>query len=242
MIRRLFLVAACALPFLAAVDIAFATPSRIIILRHGEKQNAWKLCAVGDARAAALAGNFLGKGAANSLFAVGETPAAFLAITLHTLELAAPAAATWGQPVILYSVVPESGMDKKATTVALNKRTQEAAGDVLTTPAYDGKTVVMVWEHDHIAQGKLAQEFKPEKVTLRQLLGLGTLKDVPRNWPGANYDYFWIVNFADGKPSKVELVKQDFPETVKDVPENDWGKPNGMAKSTHCKGAGKDAK
>lgn len=189
MIRRLAIAAVCALPFLAAADMASATPSRIIILRHGEKQNAWKLCSVGDARAAALAGSFLGKGAANSLFAEGETPAAFLAITLHTLELAAPTATTWGQPLVLYSVVPEPGVDKKATVAALNKRTQEAAKDVLTNPAYDGKTVVMVWEHDHIAQAKLAKEFKDEKVTLRQLFGLEALKGVPRTWPGVSYDY-----------------------------------------------------
>jgi hypothetical protein len=34
-------------------------------------------------------------------------------------------------------------------------------------------------------------------VTLRQLLKLDKLKDVP-DWPSGNYDYFWIVNFAQG--------------------------------------------
>jgi hypothetical protein len=46
-----------------------------------------------------------------------------------------------------------------------------------------------------------------------------------KTWPGVNYDYFWIVDFADGKPMKFEMVKQDFQESVKDVPENDWSKP-----------------
>lgn len=64
---------------------------------------------------------------------------------------------------------------------------------------------------------------------------------MPETWPGANY-YFWIVDFAGGKPAKFEMVKQNFPGSVKDVPENDWGKPNGMAKSTRCKGADKAAK
>ena len=36
---------------------AFAAPARIIILRHGEKAGAWKLCGVGQARADALAAN-----------------------------------------------------------------------------------------------------------------------------------------------------------------------------------------
>jgi len=34
---------------------AVATPSRIIILRHGEKEDAWKLCGVGQERADVLA-------------------------------------------------------------------------------------------------------------------------------------------------------------------------------------------
>jgi hypothetical protein len=55
----------CLLPLAAGG----AAPSRIIILRHGEKADA---------------------GAA-----------AFLAITLHTLELAAPAAAAWERPLTL---------------------------------------------------------------------------------------------------------------------------------------------
>jgi hypothetical protein len=32
------------------LSAAVATPSRIIILRHGEKEDAWKLCGVGQER------------------------------------------------------------------------------------------------------------------------------------------------------------------------------------------------
>ena len=93
---RLTLVAA-----LLAVSLgsAVAAPARIIILRHGEKADAWKLCGVGQQRADALATNYLGRGAKSSLFGSGEEPAAFFAITLHTLELASPAAASWGKPL-----------------------------------------------------------------------------------------------------------------------------------------------
>ena len=106
MIARLVLAALLLCCSLAA---AFAAPSRIIILRHGEKEDAWRLCGVGEQRAQALAANYLGRNAANSLFASGEKPAAFLAITLHTLELAAPAAATWSLPLTLYAAPPTSG-------------------------------------------------------------------------------------------------------------------------------------
>jgi len=45
------------------VQSAAAAPSRIIILRHGEKADSWKLCEIGEQRAKALALTYLGKGA-----------------------------------------------------------------------------------------------------------------------------------------------------------------------------------
>src|SRR6476619_4647715 len=166
---------------------AFAAPARIILLRHGEKAGAWKLCGVGQARADALAATYLGRNAAQSLFAAGEEPAAFLAITLHTLELASPAAATWDLPVTMFSVLPQKATE--AVDKAANLRTEEAAAALLANPAWQRKTVVMVWEHKHIANAKLAAKSSGEAVTLRQLLQLDKLKDVPETWPAANYDY-----------------------------------------------------
>ena len=56
----------------------------------------------------------------------------------------------------------------------------------------------MVWEHKHIANAKLVAKSSGEAVTLRQLLQLDKLKDVPETWPSGNYDYFWIVDYAGG--------------------------------------------
>lgn len=125
MVVRLALAALLCMSWPSAVLTA---PARIIILRHGEKADKWKLCDIGQERADALAANYLGRDAANSLFASGDQPAAFLAITLHTLELAYPAASTWNQPIILYPVMPERGADEDKVE-ALNRRTQEAARD-----------------------------------------------------------------------------------------------------------------
>ena len=58
---------------------AFAAPSRIVILRNGEKADDWKLCAVGEQRAQALKLNYLGRDAAKSLFEEDEPPAFFFA-------------------------------------------------------------------------------------------------------------------------------------------------------------------
>ena len=60
---------------------ATSRPARIIVLRNAETANAYALCDLGRQRAAALAKQFLGQGATQSLFARGEEPAAFIALT-----------------------------------------------------------------------------------------------------------------------------------------------------------------
>jgi hypothetical protein len=229
--------ALAALLTLAVLSAAAAAPSRIIILRHGEKADDWKLCDIGEQRAKALALTYLGKDAAKSLLAAGEEPAFFFAITLHTVELASPSVASWNKPLILYSVVPESGESKDDFTKKLNQRTQEAARGLLDNPALKGKTVVVVWEHKHIANEKLDKDFEREGVTLRQLLNLDILPGVPKTWPGDTYDYFWIVDFpADSNvPSKFTMVKQEFGTSFPKVPSNDWDTPDGLDASSGCK-------
>ena len=172
---------------LAGIGTMLAMPARIIILRHGEKADKWDLCDIGRVRADALVANYLGHGAAKSLFAPNEAPAAFLAITLHSLELAYPAAMSWHQPVTLYSVLPQKDEDKEE---ALDLRTQEAANDLKVNPLWQGKTVVMVWEHKHIANKKLEKSSPAQTVTLRELLHLDQLSGVPQTWPSGTYDYF----------------------------------------------------
>ena len=228
---------ALALLLATFMQSAVAAPSRIIILRHGEKADSWKLCEIGEQRAKALAHTYLGKGAAKSLFAAGEEPAFFFAITLHTVELAAPSVASWNKPLILYSVVPESGQSKDDFTKVLNQRTQEAARGLLDNPALKGKTVVVVWEHKHIANAKLDKEFERQGVTLRQLLNLDILPGVPKTWPDETYDYFWIVDFpADSNvPSKFTMVKQEFGTSFPRVPSNDWDAPDGLDAASGCK-------
>jgi hypothetical protein len=225
-----------AILFALATSLASAAPARIIILRHGEKADSWKLCAIGEQRAAALAETYLGRTASQSLFRAGEPPAALVAITLHTLELAAPSALSWPLPIRLYSVVPEPSLSKADFTVQLNRRTQEAVADLMADRGLDGKTVVMVWEHDHIADAKLEAAFPGESVTLRQLLKLDSLADVPDTWPGSTYDYFWIVDFAKGSPTPTgfAMQRQDFGAGFPTVPSNEWGKPNGMTKASGC--------
>jgi hypothetical protein len=169
-----------------AATPAEAQPSRVIILRHAEKLNAYALCDLGRERANALAKQFLGQGATQSLFAPGERPAAFMAVTLHPLETITPAAQTWGLPVIDYSVVPNKDEDDDAEA-EISARTQEAARDLMSKQEYDGKIVVVAWEHKHIASRKLEKDYRGQDVTFRQLLRLG---QAPESWSDTNYGLF----------------------------------------------------
>jgi len=229
-------VALAALLCLSWPDAVLPAPARIIILRHGEKANKWQLCDIGQERADALAANYLGRNAVNSLFASGEQPAAFLAITLHTLELAYPAADTWNQPIILYPAMLEKGSDEdKAET--LNRRTQEAVRDLMNNTLWQGKTVVMVWEHKHIASKKLEKHFPGEAVTLRQLLKLDQLENVPESWPSGTYDYFWIVDYGNAGsdvPTSFRMVKQELGAPYEELPSNDWDQPNRLEDESGC--------
>lgn len=217
--------------------VVHAAPKRIIILRHGEKQDGYRLCSVGQQRSLALRDNYLGKGSLNCLFPDGAGPDGIFAITLHTLELASPMAQTWGLPLQLYSVVPLEGQTKAEETLQLNRRTREAANDLLTDSRWEGKTVVMVWEHDHIADKQLEEKFPNEKVTLRQLLNLDRLLDVPQTWPGGNYDYFWIVDYDNPHvaiPSRFTLKEMKFPAPYTRVPSNPWGTPGNLPPNSGC--------
>ena len=222
---------------LSGLGAALATPARIIILRHGEKATPYKLCDIGRDRAAALATTYLGRNAAKSLFTSGEAPAAILAITLHTLELASPFAASWGEPLTLYATLPDKDADEDEKAETFNRRTQEAAHDVMTDPRYAGKTVVIVWEHKHIANKKLEDAFPGKAVTLRQLLKLDKLHGVPENWPSGTYDYFWIAEYGNqgsDVPTHFSKVKQEFGAPYDAVPSNDWDQPNGLEPESGC--------
>jgi broad specificity phosphatase PhoE len=221
---------------LAAAPIAKAEPSRLIILRHAEKLNAFALCDLGRERADALAKQFLGQGATQPLFAPGERPAVFMAVTLHTLETITPAAQTWGLPVIDYSVVPPENKDgdDDTTDAEINARTQEAARDIMSKHEYDGKIVVVAWEHKHIASRKLEKEYRGQDVTLRQLLRLDR---APESWSDTNYDYFWIVDYAPGdpNPTKFQAVKQTFAPPFNAIPAPDWEAPEPRHIEAGCK-------
>jgi hypothetical protein len=221
----------------ASASSALAAPARIIIMRDGESADPWRLCEIGAQRAKALALTYLGRDAVKSLFAEGDEPAFVFAVTPNTAALASPSVASWNKPVILYSAVPQAGQSEEDLTKALDSRTQQAARNVLANPTLEGKTVVMVWEHKHIANEALEAKHENEAVTLRQLLKLDILPGVPKTWPAGNHDYFWIVDFPPNSnvPSKFTMTKQEFGASFPRVPANDWDTPDGLDAASGCK-------
>ena len=211
----------------AAITPAQAVPRRIILLRHGEKANAYALCSVGKQRAIALRDTYLGRNASNDSLLEGQTPAAFLAITLHTQETTAPSATSWGLPVHSYTVMP-TGAGKTQLMAELALATQTAAANVLENPAWDGRTLVMTWEHKHIANKGLERQNRCKGVTLRQIINLDQVAGVPATWPGTNYDYFWVIDYDDQNstvPTAFEMVKQTYPVPFSSLPHNAWDAP-----------------
>jgi hypothetical protein len=136
---------------------AQAHPSRIIFLRHGEKKNSAELCVVGKLRAQALSDQYLGKGAPGNeiIFGKGGNPDAFFAVTAHTQETSIPSAESWGKQLTVFSVPPKDPNEDSD----LDTQTQKAAAE-LNSADYDGRIVVVVWEHKHIAKKDLNKDGK----------------------------------------------------------------------------------
>ena len=196
-----------------AAEAAQARPARIILLRHGEKKNGKELCDVGRQRAQALADQYLGRGAPgnDAIFGRGAKPDAFFAITLHTQETATPSAQSWGKQLTNFFVPPDDPNEKSD----LDNQTQKAA-TALTSADYAGKVVVVVWEHNHIANEKLTNTFWT-------LLDLGAIPNANayKTWESANYDFFWIIDYASPQPT-FTMVPQVYASAPK-VPNNEWG-------------------
>lgn len=219
---------------------AAASPARLIIVRHGEKAGGLSLCSVGKERAQALAAQYLSPSSPMSLLK-SAPPAAIMAMTLHTVETARPIAKAWDMKLIAPPIGYVPIRNNRYFNGKLNVINQKVAQDLLDNPRWHGKTVVMVWEHFHIASEALEKEFAGEQATLRQLLHLDKVKSVPggvpKTWPNGNYNFFWILTYdrTDAKvPSSFKIVRQYFAEPYANLPSNDWGAPEPLPQGSGC--------
>lgn len=245
-----------ALPRLAALLLALlaadagpspaeAAPRRIVIVRHGEKAGPDALCGVGKERAKALAAQYLSPTSPMSLIAK-DPPAAFLVMTLHTLETARPTLEAWHMQPVAPAIADEPIRNNRHFNSLLNKVNRGVVRDLMRNPRWHGRTVVMVWEHFHIASAALEAEFPGEKATLRQLLRLGEIPpaaivdwpgSVPATWPDSNFNFFWILDYASDiaeVPSRFRVVRQEFRPPYAGLPSNDWGAPEPLPTGSGC--------
>lgn len=156
-----------------SVSTAWATPAQILIIRHAEKPaNGPDLDDQGYQRAKLLVNYF-------------ETT---------------PAVLKYGTPVAIYAAEPgDVSRDVDASNRPLetvtplaqalglkindsftHDQTQEVAQDILSNPAYDGKMVLICWEHKKI-------------IDIVQALGVSPL---PGKWPGTDFGTVYEINFS----------------------------------------------
>jgi hypothetical protein len=234
------LAALAALALNVAAPPAEAAPKRIVIVRHGEKLSPASLCGLGKERAQALAAQYLSPTDPMSLIAK-DPPAAILAITLHTLETARPTAKAWGMEIATNKLMLMPIQNNRHDNALINAQNRKVVADLMENPRWHGTTVVMVWEHFHIASEALEQEFAGEEVTLRQLLKLDQVKGVPggvpKTWPNSNYNFFWILDYDSPTatvPARFHTVRQYFKPPYANLPSNDWGAPEGRPADSGC--------
>ncbi|MDR6955988.1 hypothetical protein J2X65_005375 [Ancylobacter sp. 3268] len=224
---------------------AEAAPKRIVIVRHGEKAGPLALCSIGKERAQALAAQYLSPTSPMSLIAK-DPPAAIMVMTLHTLETARPIGKAWGMKLDAPAIAHVPIRNNRYFNAKLNKVNQEVVADLMANPRWHSKTVVMVWEHFHIASAALEAEFPAEKATLRQLLRLGEIPParivnspggVPDTWPDSNFNFFWILDYDSNTaqlPSRFRVVRQYFQPPYAALPSNDWGAKEPLPAGSGC--------
>lgn len=147
---------------------SFATPAQVMIIRHGEKPPTGEILSLkGQIRAAALAPYFSG------------TPELLL----------------FGPPVVVYGERPDTKSPTlrptetiiptvKALKVSLNTRYTrnqfpQMVHEILTSPEFDGKNVLICWEHFMIPNIVHAFGVTP----------------MPSQWPGDVYDRTFVIQF-----------------------------------------------
>jgi len=187
------LVAASALLIIFS-SLAFAVPAQIILIRHGEKpEQGNQLNEQGFMRARALVPYFMTN----------------------------PAVTRFGRPVAIYAMKPK-GPDGSVRpiqtvtplaqvlhlTVIADYLKEDYSGlvrAVLGNRSYDGKMVLICWEHKAIPV--IVHNFAVATATPPEVA-----RTLPYEWDGKAYDRTWILNLApNGQITSFQDLRQDLP-------------------------------
>ena len=172
--------------FIVALILGFsaaasAAPAQLIFIRHGEKPaQGNELNAQGFARANALVNYFK----TNADVLDYGTPAAIYAMkpsgptgSVRPIQTVTPLAKALGLPVISDFLKDDSN---------------DLVNAVLNNKAYDGKMVLICWEHNAIPD--IVSAFASATNTSSAVSA-----SLPTGWDGSAFDRTWILNLSDGK-------------------------------------------
>ena len=163
----------------AAIVEAHSMPARIIIVRHGEKidDTHSDLSQKGCERAYQLP-LFFETYRTNAVAIYAQQPKK-AGGSIRPIETIAPTAEKFGLRI------NNSFLRDDVTSVA---------NEILNTPAYSGKTVLVSWEHNAI-------------LNLVAALGI-QLPAALQIWPSEIFDQAWIISFNAGKTPVLEIVAE----------------------------------
>lgn len=149
---------------------AWSMPAQVLILRHAEKiEESNHLSAAGYERARRLVGFFNAN------------------IRTHV----------FGQPVVIYSSYKPGTSLRSVETMMptaqalglkmiknyFKKDTKDMVREILNEPAYDGKTVIICWQHTNIIN--ILHDFGSDFI--------------PADWPGSVFDQVMVLNENHGR-------------------------------------------
>ena len=175
--------AAALLLLLLTILTGICQPAQIIVIRHAEKPDdpqALHLSKKGEARAKSLV--------------------EFLTKDPHAIKHGLPTVLLASRPTHKGTGQrPRETLQPLATQLQLeieipfeSKDYAQLARQVLTTPQYSGKTVVICWVHEHLPALAAALGVTPE----------------PSKWKDADYNSAYVISYPEGK-AHLKVVSQN---------------------------------
>jgi hypothetical protein len=161
---------------------AFAAPAQILLIRHAEKQ-----------------------GGGSDLSPAGELRAQAYVQYFQT----DPAVTRFGTPAAIYAMEPssdESGLRATETVTPLAQAlglqilnsfgkhdVDQLASNILSSSNYDGKMVLICWEHKRLSEIAAALGVQPE----------------PAAWDSSVFDQVWEIDYTGGQVSNFQEFSEN---------------------------------
>lgn len=172
---------------LLGAGAAFAAPAQVVLIRHAEKPaDGPELSAQGFRRADALVKLFKNSPALNRY----GTPAAIYAAAPKHEDSSVRSI----QTVTPLARALRIDIDTRFTRGQTNKIVR----DIMEDPAYDGRMVLVCWQHTNLVE--IAQNLAAYNNSPRL--------DLPLVWPDGSFDRAWILDLKNGRVTAFKDLPQ----------------------------------